>query len=398
MADEEYGVVQEGFKRKTREDIENDMKNTARNLFGDDINLKENSPLGLLITLISYALALVWKALAGVYNSAFLDTAVGKSLDYVGQYIGVKRKPAAKAVGEALFTGQADEVIPNGFRISTDTDPKIIYETTRSGIIEQDGTITLPIKAVEAGEDYEVVQNQLTEFINPSPFVYEVTNNEPTYGGQDRESDYEFRQRYKESITLSGASTIDAIRSAIYEVAGVRSVYIRENHTMDIMDGLPPKSIEAVVLGGAEASIGKAILDSKAAGIETAGAYTVDVQDNAGNNRSISFSRPTSVPIYVDVSLNISPVYPVDGDIQVERAIIKYIGGTDRDGNTHPGTNVGEKVIHSRIIGEIYKIAGIDDATVTIGTSDNPIGIANIDIAGNSVAETDTAKVDVIHQ
>lgn len=399
MADEEYGVVEEGFRRKSREVIEEEMRVTAQNLFGDDINLKENSPLGLIIALMSYGLSIVWKVLEAVYNSAFIDTASGKSLDYIGQYIGISRKGAAKASGEATFTGDQDEVIDEGFRIATDTDPKIIYETTRSGIIPSDGTITLPIQAVEAGEDYEVAQNQLTEFINPSPYVYEVTNEQATFGGQDVESDYDFKRRYKQSVTNSGASTIDAIRSAVYEVDGVRSVFVNENHTMETnADGLPAKSIEVVTLGGAESDVASVVLENKPAGIETAGDITVDTQDSAGNTRTIAFSRPTSVPIYVDVELEVSPTFPADGDLQLEELIVNYIGGTDRDGNNVPGTNVGENVIHSRIIGEIYKVPGINDiVSLEIGIVDNPTGTSNIEISGDSVAETDTVKIDVIH-
>jgi uncharacterized phage protein gp47/JayE len=399
LADEDYGVVQEGFKKKTREEIESDMKTTAQNLFGDDINLTLRSPLGLLIVLLSYPLSLVWLALEGVYNSAFLDTASGKSLDYVGQYIGISRKGAAKAVGEATFTGEPDEVIPEGFKISTDTDPKIIYQTTRLGVVEPDGTIILPIEAEKAGQDYEVAQNQLTEILNPTPYVYEVTNSEATYGGQDIESDYEFKRRYKESVTNSGASTIDAIRSAVYEVDGVRSVFINENHTMEVnADDLPPKSIEVVTLGGAEEDVASVVLANKPAGIETAGDITVNTQDSAGNIRTIAFSRPTSIPIYVDIELKVSSAFPADGDLQLEELIVNYIGGTNRDGDNVPGTNVGEDVIHSRIIGEIYKVPGINDiVNLEIGIVDNPTGTSNIEIGGDSVAETDTIKIDVIH-
>ena len=158
------------------------------------------------------------------------------------------------------------------------------------------------------------------------------------------------------------------------------------------------KSLEVVTLGGAESDVASVVLENKPGGIETFGDIVVDTQDSAGNTRTVAFSRPTSVPIYVDIELEVSPTFPADGDLQLEELIVSYIGGTDRDGNNVPGTNVGENVIHSRIIGEIYKIPGINDiVSLEIGIVDNPTGTSNIEIDGDSVAETDTVKIDVIH-
>lgn len=74
MADE-YGVTSTGFRLKTREAIVADMEVKAKEVFGPNVNLSAKSPLGILIGLVSWPLSLVWLALQGVYNSAYVDTA-----------------------------------------------------------------------------------------------------------------------------------------------------------------------------------------------------------------------------------------------------------------------------------------------------------------------------------
>jgi uncharacterized phage protein gp47/JayE len=488
----DYGVKQQGFRKKSRAELVADMEITAKNLFGDNINLADNSPLGLFIKVLSYPLALLWQGLEGVYNSAFINTASGQSLDYLGQYIGIERKGASKAKGIAKFTGQAGFEIPQGFLIETEGDSIIQFQTTESGVIspnnsvkvkvklvdeEQEGNIasntitkmaqpisgiesvnnptaiidgsgevkftgkadtTIPlgtiletesepviqfitieekgidsrennvelaIEAVEAGSKGNLGANLITTAVNKYSQLEKVTNPFATEGGADRESDSEFRKRYKKSVANTGAATIDNIRAKLYQIPNVEAVLIRENntaidHKLAIHgDNLPAKSIEAVVLGGAREEIAQAILESKAAGIEAYGQLGVQVRDLANNQHLIRFSRPQAVEIYVKISeVEIDDSFAQDGVGKIKDEIIKYIGGKDSSGKSWTGTKFGEKVTYNKIIDAIFNVVGVQDGVIELKKEDGEYQKSNLTIEETEMAITkiENIRVDVI--
>jgi uncharacterized phage protein gp47/JayE len=212
---------------------------------------------------------------------------------------------------------------------------------------------------------------------------------------QDQESDIDFRNRYISSIAKGGASTVESIRAKLLEVDGIRAAIVIENATNSTdADGRPAKSIECIVLGGNQTDIAKAILGSKAAGIQAYGSTTVTVQDSAGNNHTISFSYAAVVDIYANITITKTAAYPTDGDAQVKTAIIRYIGGTD-GANNYSGLSMGDDVIYAKAIAEIYKIAGVADVVLELSVDGITYNPSNISIDATKVAETDNVKVVV---
>src|SRR5690606_41362339 len=99
----------------------------------------------------------------------------------------------------------------------------------------------------------------------------------------NRGTDRELRERYQLSLARGGASTLDSIRASVLEVPGVWTATVLHNTSMETdPDGRPPKSVEVLVLGGADEDVAAAILDTVAAGIETYGNVEVDIHDAGG--------------------------------------------------------------------------------------------------------------------
>lgn len=178
-----FGVNKFGFKKKSREDILKDMEITARNLFGDNINLKDNSPLGLFIKLLSYPLALIWHGLEGVYNSAFINTATDQSLDYLGQYVGIVRREASKAKGVAKFVGEEGFEIPKGFLIETESDPVIQFRTTQSGVISPNNSVEVKIELLDPDEEGNISAHTITSLVDAIAGINKVDNPTATVDG-----------------------------------------------------------------------------------------------------------------------------------------------------------------------------------------------------------------------
>jgi len=388
----DYGVTENGFYKKDRETILKEMENAAKNLFGDDINLSEKSPLGIILKIISYALALLWFVMEKVYNSWWVSTATEQSLDYVGEYIGISRRPATNATGKVLFKGDANTEIPAGFLIETEGSEIIQFETTESGVIDETGETELGIQAKEAGSSGNVSANTITSIVNPISGLDSVINTDATENGLDRETDFEFRQRYRESVSKTGGSTVDSIRAALLAVESVRTALVIENDTLDIVDNIPPKAIESVVLGGLDNDIAKAIFDSKAGGIEAYGETIVSVEDAAGIEHDIGFTRATEIKIYISLIIETNDEYPLDGDTQIKDQIIAYIGGYSSRGVLQNGIGLNEDIRFSRIVDAIHNVDGVTEVkSLRMGKNDwgTITGISSkISIATREVAET----------
>lgn len=394
MADK-YGVTPTGFKIKTRDQIVADMQTTAKSFFGDNVNISSKSPLGLFIQLLSWPISLVWKALEDIYNSAYVDTATGQSLDNVGKYIGAARREATKAIQVVGFTGIAGTNIPLGFIVETGGENQIEFETIETKDIPEEGYITLKVSCTLGGAVGNVPAGTITVIKNPTVGINSVSNQSLDVEGIDRETDQQFRERYRKSVAKGGASTLDSITAAILEVDNVMDALVIENDTNQIdSEGRSPKSVNAIVLGGDELRIAEAIFNSKAAGIETWGDTSVNVYDRAGLEHAVKFSRAIEVPVYITISVTTNSTFPLEGFDQIKDQVIQYIGGIDSKNVYHRGLTMGETVVYMAIP-MMINVPGVEDLDICLGKTPNPTGKINIPMESNEKAVTDLEKVVV---
>lgn len=389
---------EKGFKRKRFADIFSELEAKAREAFGEKINTSERSPLGIILRLFAWGLSLLWQQLENVYNSAYVDTASGNPLGYVGKYIGIKKRLAEKAKGVITATGDPGVTIPKGLRVKTAKG--IMFETQNDAVIGADGRIDIPILAVAAGSSGNVAAGDITTVVNPQLFTITVTNAEKTDGGREKETDPEFRDRYDRSVATGGSSTTESIEATLLALLGVRDCTVDENTTLVEANSVPPKSVAPLVLGGDDQEIATAIFKTKSGGIRSFGETEITVTDSKGNQHIIGFSRPTIVDTYVNVTLTTDSDFPANGKELVRTEIIKYIGGADQDGTEYNGLGLGkkgagQKVVYTKIISAIQQVPGITDMDLRIGTDPAQLGTTNVITPAKSVPKTSWEKVTV---
>lgn len=252
------------------------------------------------------------------------------------------------------------------------------------------------VTAIESGP-VRAPSNSVTKIITPVVNITSSYNELEYITGRFRETDTELRLRTKLSLSLSGSSTVEALYSAINNLAGITSVEIFENDTMftDIA-GRPAKSFECVVVGGLDLDVATAIWQDKPAGIQSYGNTTVVITDSRGKPHGITFSRPTAVNIAVEVTATTysEETLPASADELIKNAVVTY-GGTF--------TN-GEDVIAKRFFGPIYSaVSGLDDVVVRTQTltnqGDAPIpgnwSTSNLSILSSEIASFATIDVYV---
>jgi len=221
-----------------------------------------------------------------------------------------------------------------------------------------------------------------------------VTNLNDGVKGRDVETDTELRIRREQSLSVTGAGTLDAIRSRILqEVENVVSCSVFENRT-DVTDGAgrPPHSFQVVAQGGADQDIGDKIWEVKPAGIQTFGAVEVDVEDTNGDIQVMKFDRPTTKYAWVKVRITTNPEeeFPTGGLTTITNAILAY-------GQTFV---LGQDMIYQKFYSSIYSVQGIADADLEIALEDDPgdppsYVQTNIAVGDTHIAEFVVARIDV---
>lgn len=163
--------------------------------------------------------------------------------------------------------------------------------------------------------------------------------------------------------------------------------------SIDVAFGRPGKSFEIVVEGGADLDIAEVILNSKPAGIQSYGSTTVQVFDQYDNPYNISFSRPTSVPIYATIVLqtDLSSVHPKFNpqSIQtIQQDIVDIINGV----------GIGGLVIgfgSDGLIGAFNSVPGIIAYTLFFDRAPNPLTNTNLQMQPEEVPLGETFNVAV---
>ena len=171
----------------------------------------------------------------------------GEWLDLHAHDAGLERRAANKSYGYVTVTGKAGTVIPEGFVFSVPSDsgiPAIDFETLEELVIPEEGEITFPVQAVEAGKGSNVADDTITIMRSPMKGIYSITNEEAITGGAEAETDDVLRKRIDDILAGKGDSFVgnnkDYVRWAL-EVPGV-------GYAVTIPEYNGPNSVKVVVI------------------------------------------------------------------------------------------------------------------------------------------------------
>lgn len=258
-----------------------------------------------------------------------------------------------------------------------------------------DGTAAVDVGVIaQTAGPFAALTGQITVIDSPTSGWLSVRNMTDAAVGAYVESDAALRNRRQNELAGRGNGPLPAIRSDILAIGqgtanAVVDCAVFENVT-DVVDvnGLPPHSFEAVVLGGLDADIRQTIFDTKPAGIASHGGVTGTVTDSTGISHTIKFSRPTTFDIWIeiDVTYNASK-WPLDGNDQVKAAILAAL--TPANGYT-----LGKDVTSWGIGAGVDTVPGVLNVTaIRLGTAPAPVGTADIPIGIRQVALFDSARI-----
>lgn len=115
-----YGITDQGFTLKRLQDILNEQRQKAEELFqdlvasGEIVDTSTSTSLGRLIALDAPGDADLWEVAQQSWNALDPNSATGISLDNIAQYGGIARFPASASTATALFAGDNGTLIAGG--------------------------------------------------------------------------------------------------------------------------------------------------------------------------------------------------------------------------------------------------------------------------------------------
>ena len=364
-------ITETGYHRSTFEEILSDLTLKTQELFGEDIDVSEQTPLGKILQLMSYVRGKDHELAELIYYSRFPNTASGTNLDRLCPFFGITRNVATPARYEVEVTGDEGTTIPVGFLVSTESGIEY-YNTTATTIATGDTTCKITVECTEAGIMGNVTASEIVEIVNPEAGIDSIIGTNIVMAGTDEESDNMLRQRMQIVGAGGGSGNEASIKAALLRVPTVTSATVIVNET--------DHSITCYVAGGENYSqeIAKAIFMTKPVGIKTNGDVSVTITDDGGFSHTINYDTLESISVTVAISISTTVDFEGEaGIVAIQKNVADYINNL----------GFGNDLILSALYGYIYSVTGIEKVTSlqlsTNGTTftTDDISISNIQCA-----------------
>lgn len=381
-------LTAKGFERLGYNDIVNKKIQKAKELFGEDIDTSELTPLGKFIRINAYDLAEAEEEAEYIYYSIFPNTARGVSLDRLCAFVGITRNPATAAEHKVKVTGTSGYVVPIGFLVGTVSGVNF-YNILDTEIVEGECEIT--VYCTQTGIVGNVDSTTITQVVNPVAGIASVQGIELLTQGSADETDYELRQRFEEAREGAGACTEASIRAALMRVPTVTSAGVIVNDTTETdSSGRPPFSFECFINGGENyhAEIAETIYNKKPIGIKTFGSVSETVVDEGGYEHTINFSHTTKISVKVSMKIRTDSTFEGDsGKTEITDNLKTYIDNL----------GVGESVILSSLYGKIHAVSGVEEVTeLKLAKGSGSFSAQNIEVEEWEIVNCESVTVEVI--
>lgn len=398
-----------GVIMPTTEAVKGDVEKKFKDIFGPDVDLTEETPVGRMVEWLTFLLSQFPRITAQNANQTNINYATGVYLDGIGSLFRKTRRTSQQTQIAVKLTGVADTTIPAGSRM-TDVNGNAF---TLAANEKLDGSglgdgVAVSVK----NEDVSVAAGDLNHIDDAVVGWYSVTNESSSalVRGSTGESDAEYRARIANG-RYSGVGYLEAMRSAIEAVPDVSDVFVIEN------DSSTPQVVEGIYMDGHSVficvegatvdieRIAEAIFRTKSAGC----AYTrlenkekeasdstdssekkgVSVFDVFGIRHRVYFYYPSIVNVSVRVKVNIKNYTGDNYDSEVKAAVERWF-----DNQNAAGSKIGIDIYSTDIalaIGEDLPTLWIRDVEVKRGgTNDTEYG-SYVDISGCEKAQLATS-------
>ena len=360
------------------------------NIYGQNQYIAPDSAIYQLLSILSLKQYDEEQALQLAYNQSSPFTAVGAGLDRQVRMNGLARLPYTFSTATLTLTGVAGTVVANG--VAQDENGNLWALPTSVPIVG--GSVNTLATCTTTGA-VTAEPGTINAIATPTSGWTGVTNSSPAVTGAPVETDSELRARQAVSVALPGLTPIASTLAATLAIPGVTRVAPGyptgggapgtsiENPTGSTDSwGNPAHSISLVVENGDTGAIGLAVYLKKTIGCLTNGTTSTLVTDpNTGYQETISFYRPTYLPIYVYCTIHGYSGVPTTAVVDaVQAAIVTYLAELA----------IGETVSYAALI---YEAMAVNQTLTSPGFG---VQVLLIGLATANTTATVTASMNTI--
>ena len=381
-------VDETGFHAPTYKDILDDQLQQARNIFGQDIYLEVDSQDYQYISTFAVKMNDTLQAIQFAYDSRGPGTAIGSGLDILVKLNGIRRSSATFSTCIVTLTGTPGTVISNGV---TQDSSGYYWNLPASVAIGTGGTVSVMATCQTVGP-IAANSGDISIIATPTYGWTSVLNTNSATLGVAIETNSQIRSRQAISTAQPSRTVLEGTKGAIAGVPMVTRSRIYENDAADVdANGLPPKSITALVEGGVDTDIAQAIFNKKGPGCLTNGTTVVNIVDQLGDVTPIGFYRPTYVDIDVVVEVRQLTGYTTQMTTNIKTAIAAFLNAMSMGANSIPVNNFyGPSLSVQNLASPIFSVTSIT-AAIHGGVQ----GTADIVTAFNESLRGNTAYITV---
>ncbi|EOE0523652.1 baseplate J/gp47 family protein [Providencia stuartii] len=337
-------------------DVHQRLTEGFKRIYGDNINLDADSPDGQMIGLFSQEIDNINQAIALIAQMLDPYKAIGSWLEQRAMYAGIVRRGADYSyLNEVVITGKQGVTVHKGSLLSDDNRTK--WVTLADVTLGSNGSARVDLRSQELGA-FSLPANRPLTMDTVTIGVDSITTTKAAKEGAFEETDGNLLLRFMRSHAINNHDDYQGLEGALLDLPDVKQAKVYENYTNQTDEkGIPPHTLNAVVIGGHDNDIGRTILSKKVGGCGVFGRIS-NTQTYAGAPRTVYFDRAALVNVKVKLLLErVGGFHDIDTD-----AIKAALAATEFD--------IGESVYAMRLTCQVNAVQGFYIKSITVNGRD----------------------------
>ncbi|EOI7429813.1 baseplate J/gp47 family protein [Yersinia enterocolitica] len=297
-----------GLEIDTFRDLFQTLSDAYKDIYGQDIDLDQESPDGQRVVIEAQARTDIEASLQWLYSQIDPDFNTGDMQQIIAKLHGLYLRPGSRSQRDLNVATDRPVFLYSGYKIR-DQSNQVWF--VRQNVTIPAGTTTVTFFAQDFGKVTGLIADTFTQ-LTPELGVLSITADAVAVVGRDEETPEEFRQRRNRSLENPATGSTGAIFAKVAQLPGVTDLNIGENDTKvdNQVTGIPANSIWLVVEGGAVSDIVEVMIKQKGGGTgvkgEVTGRYIETLVRPDGTTLPIAhdmqFDRPIYIPLHISLT------------------------------------------------------------------------------------------------
>ena len=316
-------IGENGLVVQSLEEIKDDLIAKFKVIYGDDINLEQNSPDGQLINILAQEKKDILDLFTQLYNNLDVDAVYGLPQQVLYKLNGLSINAYTYSFVYVNVSVTEDVTLPGlddnlnnadgtGYTVrDTNGNRYILTQTTN---LTAGTTTLLNFRAAELGSVTSLA-NTVTVMETVLKGVSGVNNPDNNYiTGNTGETTAQFRQRRNRALNVASQGFNDSIQSQMLNLPDVTQCKVYDNKTDTTVNDIPPHTVWVIVEGGTPEEIGQVIYANIPPGIPMKGTQSVVITKESGDIERFYYDLPQAVNLYVRATIKNFTASTLDTD------------------------------------------------------------------------------------